>query len=85
LNIALVVGFVELDAQTEYNSGIEEGQAGVGFVQPGSSKVMKSAALLVVNTAVPKICGMTLFSHAFPTETSLQSWLSSTLLGVKNV
>jgi hypothetical protein len=79
----LVVGFAELDAQTEYSSGIEEGQP--LNVQPGSSNVMKSAALLVVNTALPNICGTTLFSHALPTETSLQSWLSSILLGVRNV
>jgi hypothetical protein len=77
----------EFDAQTEYNSFLEGGQL-VGvfeFVQPGSSNVMKSAALLVLNKALPRICGTISFSHALPTETSLQSWLSSTLFGVRNV
>ena len=78
-----VVGLAEFDAQTVYSCGPVEGQP--ENVQESSSNVMKSAALLVLNTALLKICGTILFSHALPTEISLQSWISSTVLGVKNM
>jgi hypothetical protein len=72
LNPTLVVGIAEFDAQTEYNSGAT-GVGQVPDVQPCSSNVMKSAALLVVNTTLLKILGITRFSHALPTDTSSQS------------
>ena len=64
-----------MEAQTEYRSGLAPDGHGVwpaGSVQPGSSNVMKSAALFVLNSVLPRICGMVCFSQAFPAETSSQ-------------